>query len=101
MIFRFKRDEVQENRPVDQVTVAAPDCSLCDLHPGETGLVQETSWQIAHEGLLASYGFFPGSAVTRVGNAPQGDPLIFRLDRRLVAVRRETAARITITRENR
>lgn len=72
---------------------------MCDLSPGENGVVQETLWQEEHAELLASYGFLPGSSVTRVGSAPQGDPLIFRLDGRMVAVRRETAAEIMVARE--
>ncbi len=74
-------------------------CPICDLSPGESGVVQETLLQEEHAEILASYGFFPGSSVTRVGSAPQGDPLIFRLDGRMVAVRRETAAVIMVARE--
>ncbi len=81
------------------ISDASTTCSLCDLAPGESALVQDSVWQAENSALLESYGFFPGSQVTRVGNAPQGDPLIFRLDRRLVAVRRETAANILVVRE--
>lgn len=78
---------------------AASVCALCDLGVGEQGIVQETPWQREHADLLESYGFFPGSAVIRVSSAPQGDPLIYRLDRRVVAVRKETAAEIIVSRE--
>jgi Fe2+ transport system protein FeoA len=78
---------------------APPVCALSDLGVGEQGIVQETPWQTEHAELLESYGFFAGSAVTRVSSAPQGDPLIYRLDRRVVAVRKETAAEIMVSRE--
>lgn len=91
---------MQEPEPAESPTPSPVVCPMCDLSPGETGVVQETLWQEEHADLLASYGFFPGSPVTRVGSAPQGDPLIFRLEGRLVAVRRETAAVIMVTREN-
>ncbi len=73
--------------------------SLCELAAGERAIIHDSVWQAENSVLLESYGFFPGSAVTRIGSAPQGDPLIFRLDRRLVAVRRETAANILVVRE--
>ena len=79
---------------------ASTTCPLCDLAPGETAVVHDSSWLAENSALLESYGFFSGSTVTRVGSAPQGDPLIFRLERRLVAVRRETAAGILVVREN-
>lgn len=82
-----------------RVAPSATFCALSDLRVGEQGIVQDTSWQTEHTDLLESYGFFPGSVVTRVSNAPQGDPLIYRLDRRVVAVRKETAAEIIVSRE--
>ncbi len=100
MIFRCKRATVQEGGLGEDATLSPVLCPLCDLRPGQTGIVQETLWQPEHAELLASYGFFPGSSVMRVGSAPQGDPLIYRSEGGLVAVRRETAAKIMVTREN-
>ena len=82
----------------DSLTPSPGACRLSDLKPGESAVVLDSRWQSKHAALLSSYGFFPGSQVVRVGSAPQGDPLIFRLDGRLVAVRSETAAEIEVRR---
>jgi Fe2+ transport system protein FeoA len=73
---------------------------LCELPVGDSAVVQDSVWHAHNSALLESYGFFPGVKVTRIGSAPQGDPLIFRLDRRLVAVRRETASHILVSCEH-
>jgi len=41
-------------------------------------------------------GFLPGSLVTAACQAPGGDPLVFGVDGSQVALRRETAAFLTI-----
>jgi len=94
-----ERDRQKERELGEPTTDRSVLCPLADLCSGETGIVQGTRWQTEHAELLASYGFFPGSVVTRVNSAPQGDPLIYRLEGRLVAVRRETAADIMVSRE--
>ena len=100
MIFNSRCGAVRDCGREPGVAGSATLFPLCRLHVGETGIVQETSWQAEHQELLASYGFFPGSRVTRMSCAPQGDPLIYRLEGRLVAVRKETAGEIMVTREN-
>jgi len=99
LIFETRRFSKLGDGLGEQASVSSDLCPLSDLCSGETGIVQGTRWQSEHAELLASYGFFPGSVVTRVSSAPQGDPLIFRLEGRLVAVRKGTAADIMVTRE--
>lgn len=96
MFFGSKRMEMAKRGAREETTLLP--ASLCDLCPDETGVVEETLWRTEHAALLESYGFYPGCPVTRVGSAPQGDPVIYRLEGRLVAVRKETAAKITVRR---
>ena len=44
-------------------------------------------------------GFLPGVRLSVAHSAPGGDPLVFRVDGSEVALRRETAAHLTIRRE--
>jgi ferrous iron transport protein A len=74
-------------------------CSLCDLSPGESGEIREISGHSDYAALLECYGFVPGALVRAERSAPQGDPKIYRLDGRLVAVRRQDAKGILVVRE--
>lgn len=98
MKFSSSRNAARNTPAHDPPLDLSRDCPLSDLRPGEAATILENPWQSAHADLLSSYGFFPGTPVHRVGSAPEGDPLLFRLEGRLVAVRRETAAQILVSR---
>ncbi len=70
--------------------------ALSHLREGESGhLVSlDVAEDIAHR--LMELGFLPGCHVRAIRPAPGGDPLVFRLDGTEIALRRETARRITV-----
>jgi len=76
-------------------------CLLCDLRNGESATITEIVGDHPQPPLLESYGFVPGVRVVRERTAPQGDPIIFRIEGRLVALRREDAMQISVRRKER
>jgi len=72
---------------------------LTDLGKGEAATITQIADAYAHSELLEGYGIAPGARVARERNAPQGDPIIFRVEGRLVALRREDAVYVLVTRE--
>jgi ferrous iron transport protein A len=69
---------------------------LADLREGETAVIE--SLDLPHElsNRLMELGFFPGSPVTAARSAPGGDPCVFRVDGTEIALRKETASRLTV-----
>jgi len=74
-------------------------CRLTDLGKGEPATITEIAKAYPHSGLLEGYGIAPGARVARERSAPQGDPIIFRVEGRLVALRREDAMHVLVERE--
>lgn len=72
---------------------------LSELPVGEEAIVERVDLQGPAGRRLMELGFLPGNRVTASGRAPGGDPLIFDVDGALVALRRETAACLTVCRE--
>ena len=72
---------------------------LSELPIGEEAIVERVELQGPAGRRLMELGFLPGNRVTASGRAPGGDPLIFGVDGALVALRRETAACLTVRRE--
>ena len=72
---------------------------LCDLRNGESATITRIAGDYPHPELLEGYGFASGVRVVRERTAPQGDPIIFRVEGRLIALRREDAVRISVKRE--
>lgn len=75
---------------------AAAAVSLASLDEGESGVLQTLYLSSAAAGRLMALGFVPGCVVTAAGAAPGGDPRVYRVDGGEVALRRETARRITV-----
>ncbi len=73
-------------------------CPLCDLGLGESGVITKLSLQMSSAELLESFGLVQGACVTAERSAPQGDPKIYRLEGRLIAVRRQDALGILVVR---
>ena len=73
-------------------------CPLCDLGLGESGVITKISLQMPSAELLENFGFVQGAYVIAERSAPQGDPKIYRLDGRLIAVRRQDALGILVVR---
>ena len=72
--------------------------ALTQLHKGECGSLLALDLPLSDAYRLMALGFVPGVLVTATGSAPGGDPLIFRVDGTEVALRRETARRVTVER---
>lgn len=70
--------------------------SLASLTEGESGVLETLHMSADAAGRLMALGFVPGSLVTAAAAAPGGDPRVYRVDGGEVALRRETARRITV-----
>ncbi len=73
-----------------------PPHTLDDLVQGEEGILDSIELPEAETRRLMELGFLPGTLVGAAGRSPFGDPRIFRVDGSEVALRRETAARLTL-----
>lgn len=71
---------------------------LADLREGESAVIDaiELPKEFAHR--LMELGFLPGATVEAARCAPGGDPRVFRVDGTEIALRRETAGRVTLQR---
>ena len=70
--------------------------SLSQLKDGETALVHTLDVPEDVRIRLMEMGFLPRCPVTALRSAPGGDPRVFRVDGTEVALRRETARRISV-----
>src|SRR5579884_1126960 len=70
--------------------------TLADLRPGEEGVLDRLDLPEDLARRLMELGFLPGHAVVRAHSAPGGDPRVFRVDGSEVALRRETASRLHV-----
>ncbi len=70
--------------------------SLDQLAPGVTAVIEELSFEEADRVRLMELGFIPGSAVACRRVVPLGDLAIYEIEGTQIALRRETAARITL-----
>jgi ferrous iron transport protein A len=70
--------------------------TLADLPSGSDAVIDRLDLPEDLAGRLMELGFIPGHPVTVAGNAPGGDPRIFRVEGAEIALRRETARHILI-----
>lgn len=70
--------------------------SLSDLRHGQSAVIASLDLppELAHR--LMEMGFLPGARVEAARSAPGGDPRVFRVDGTEIALRRETASRVTV-----
>lgn len=69
---------------------------LADLREGESAVIEQIDLPEELAVRLMELGFLPGSSVTAARCAPGGDPRVFRVDGTEIALRRETASRLTL-----
>lgn len=74
----------------------APLAALTDLHRGDAGVLEGIDLPGEDARRLMELGFLPGARITAGLSAPGGDPRVFQVDGSEVALRRETARRLTI-----
>lgn len=70
--------------------------TLADLPSGSDAVIDRLDLPEDLAGRLMELGFIPGHPVTVAGDAPGGDPRIFRVEGAEIALRRETARHILI-----
>ena len=70
--------------------------TIASLQIGETGIIQEFDIDVVPLKLI-EMGCLPGNKVELVQHAPFHDPLYLNIDDSFVAIREETAVKISIT----
>jgi ferrous iron transport protein A len=74
---------------------------LVDLRRGEHAILDRIDLPVDDARRLMELGFLPGTQVTAGRSAPGGDPRVFQVDGSEIALRSETAARLSILLEQR
>jgi ferrous iron transport protein A len=69
---------------------------LVELRMGEQAILDKIDLPAADARRLMEMGFLPGSPVTAGRCAPGGNPRVFQVDGSEIALRAETAARLTV-----
>ena len=72
---------------------------LADLRRGERANLDRIDLPADDARRLMELGFLPGTSVTAGCSAPGGDPRVFQVDGSEIALRTETAARLSVTLE--
>jgi ferrous iron transport protein A len=73
--------------------------SLVDLHRGDAAILDGIDLPGEEARRLMELGFLPGTQITAGRSAPGGDPQVFQVDGSEIALRRETARRLTVRRQ--
>jgi ferrous iron transport protein A len=73
--------------------------SLIDLRRGDAGILESIDLPTDDARRLMEMGFLPGMQITAGHSAPGGDPQVFQVDGSEIALRRETARRLTVRRQ--
>ena len=70
--------------------------TLLHLRKGDAAILDHINLPVDDARRLMELGFLPGTLVTAGQSAPGGDPRVFQVDGSEIALRRETAAKLTI-----
>ncbi len=73
--------------------------SLVDLRHGDAAILEGIDLPAGDARRLMELGFLPGMQITAGRSAPGGDPRVFQVDGSEIALRRETARRLTVRRK--
>lgn len=76
--------------------VAPFPATLVDLRRGDAAILDSIDLPGDDARRLMELGFLPGTTITAGFSAPGGDPRVFQVDGSEIALRRETAARLTV-----
>jgi ferrous iron transport protein A len=74
--------------------------SLCDLQPGEAGVVADLEVDGLQRRRLMDLGLLPGTRVVVEMDSPLGDPTAYRIRGSVIALRRDQARLIRIKPEH-
>ena len=72
--------------------------TLVDLNRGDAAILDGIDLPGDDARRLMELGFLPGAQITAGRSAPGGDPQVFQVDGSEIALRRETARRVTVRR---
>jgi Fe2+ transport system protein FeoA len=75
---------------------AAAFASLMDLRKGDAAILEGIDLPTEDARRLMELGFVPGTRITAGNSAPGGDPRVFQVDGSEIALRRDTARRLTV-----
>jgi ferrous iron transport protein A len=70
--------------------------SLVDLRRGDAAILDRIDLPVDDARRLMELGFVPGAQITAGRSAPGGDPQVFQVDGSEIALRRETARRLSV-----
>jgi ferrous iron transport protein A len=70
--------------------------SLMDLRKGDAAILERIDLPAEDARRLMELGFVPGTRITAGNSAPGGDPRVFQVDGSEIALRRDTARRLTV-----
>ena len=70
--------------------------TLMDLRKGDSAILDGIDLPADDARRLMELGFLPGMKITAGLSAPGGDPQVFRVDGSEIALRRETARKLTV-----
>ncbi len=79
---------------------AASSATLLDLRRGDTAILESIDLPRDDARRLMELGFLPGTRITAGLSAPGGDPRVFQVDGSEIALRRETAGRVSVRLEH-
>lgn len=74
--------------------------TLLELRRGDAAVLETINLPVDDARRLMELGFLPGTMITAGHSAPGGDPRVFQVDGSEIALRRETAALLTISSES-
>src|SRR5258708_40244962 len=83
--------QLNANSPPDPLPL-----SLDDLRRGDAAILDRIDLPLEDARRLMELGFLPGTRITAGFSAPGGDPRVFQVDGSEVALRRETARRLSV-----
>ncbi len=74
--------------------------TLLHLRKGDNAILEHIDLPVDDARRLMELGFLPGTRITAGESAPGGDPRVFQVDGSEIALRRTTAAQLTIRMES-
>ena len=90
---------MSESRQLLQLSSNLAPRTLVHLRKGDAALLETIDLPADDARRLMELGFLPGTSVTAGQSAPGGDPRVFQVDGSEIALRRATAAHLTIRTE--
>ena len=94
--FGYAHTESKMQLSVNSPSAEPLPASLLDLRRGDAAILEKIDLPSADARRLMELGFLPGARITAGLSAPGGDPRVFQVDGSEIALRRETARRLSV-----